>query len=163
MRNLRLKNVTPRGSILVVCCVLTIMIDWSPARAAVNVTQHHTHLPRDGLYINHAFTIAYAGSLTRLTNFNGAIIGNVYAQPLYIEGGPRGQAVVIAVTESNYVFALDALNGSVVWQTNVAPPVPANYLPCHNPTPFGILGTPVVDLSTRAFFFNAITTNLATA
>ena len=39
-------------------------------------------------------------------------MGNVYAQPLYIEGGPSGKAMVIAVTESNNVYALDAVDGS---------------------------------------------------
>ena len=128
-----------------------------PASGAVNVTQHHNHLSRDGLYIDPAFTTALAAGLTRDAAFNGGIIGDVYAQPLYIEGGPRGRAVIIAVTESNYVFALDAINGSVVWQTNVAPPVPANSLPCGNLSPFGISGTPVVDLPSRALFFDAIT------
>jgi hypothetical protein len=128
-----------------------------PASGAVNVTQHHNHLSRDGLYIDPAFTTALAAGLTRDAAFNGSIAGDVYAQPLYIEGGPRGRAVIIAVTESNDVFALDAVNGGVVWQTNVAPPVPANSLPCGNLSPFGISGTPVVDLPSRALFFDAIT------
>ncbi len=125
--------------------------------AAVNVTQHHNHLSRDGLYIDPAFTATLAAGLTRDLTFNGTITGNVYAQPLYIEGGPRGRAVVIVVTESNNVFALDAVSGNVVWQTNVAPPVAANSLPCGNLSPFGISGTPAVDLPSRALFFNAIT------
>ena len=58
-------------------------------------------------------------NLTRDLNFNGAIPGNVYAQPLYIEGGPNGQALVIAVTESNYVCALDPASGNIVWQRQV--------------------------------------------
>ncbi len=128
-----------------------------PVRGAVNVTQHHNHLSRDGLYIDPAFTISNAASLTRDLSFNGAIIGDVYAQPLYIEGGPRGRAVIIAVTESNYVFALDATTGNVVWQTNVAPPVASGSLPCGNLSPYGISGTPVVDLPSRSLFFNAIT------
>jgi outer membrane protein assembly factor BamB len=56
------------------------------------------------------------------------------------------------VTESNDVFALDAVNGSVVWQTNVAPSVAASALPCGNISPYGITGTPVVDLPSRALF-----------
>jgi hypothetical protein len=143
----------------------TILVVWIPviawgifsANAAVNVTQHHNHLSRDGLYIDPAFTSALAAGLTRDLTFNGTITGNVYAQPLYIEGGPRGRAVVIVVTESNNVFALDAVSGTVVWHTNVAPPVPANSLPCGNLSPFGISGTPAVDLPSRALFFNAIT------
>ena len=41
---------------------------------------------------------AAAANLARDTNFNGTIVGNVYAQPLYIEDGPGGVAMVIAVT-----------------------------------------------------------------
>jgi hypothetical protein len=130
--------------------------------SGVNVTQHHNHLSRDGLYIDPAFTTTRAAGLVRDTAFNGSIIGNVYAQPLYIEGGAGGRALVIAVTESNYVFALDAVTGSTVWQTNVAPPVPLSHRLCGNIDPFGITGTPVVDLPSRALFFNATTTNLIT-
>ncbi len=128
------------------------------ANGAVNVTQHHNHVSRDGLYIDPAFTTALAAGLTRDAAFNGSIAGNVYAQPLYIEGGPRGRAVIIAVTESNDVFALDAVSGSVIWETNVAPPVAANSLPCGNITPYGITGTPVVDLPSRSLFFDAFAT-----
>src|SRR6266481_6637198 len=63
---------------------------WSavlPTNAQVNVTQHHNHASRDGLYIDPAFTQSAAASLTRNLSFNGTIVGNVYAQPLYIEGG----------------------------------------------------------------------------
>ena len=139
-----------------VLLMVSILLWAAPAvKAQVNVTQHHNHLSRDGLYIDPAFSPANAAGLARDTNFSGNIIGNVYAQPLYIEGGPRGRAVIIAVTESNFVFALDAISGNVVWQTNVAPPVPANALPCGNLSPYGITGTPVVDLPSRALFFDA--------
>jgi outer membrane protein assembly factor BamB len=93
--------------------------------------------------------------LTRDTNFNGSIVGDVYAQPLYIEGGPRGRAVVIAVTESNNVYALDAANGNIVWQTNVGPAVTSG-LPCGDVQPVGISGTPVVDLPSRSLFFDSM-------
>lgn len=129
----------------------------SAARAEVNVTQHHNHLTRDGFYIDPAFTVTNVANLARDASFSGSITGNVYAQPLYIEGGPRGRAVVIAVTESNNVYALDARSGKIVWATNVAPPVPANALPCGNLSPYGISGTPVVDLPSRALFFDAFT------
>jgi hypothetical protein len=143
------------------CCFLALLSVVWPAHAQVNVTQHHNHLSRDGLYVDPAFTQASAAGLTRDTNFNGSIIGDVYAQPLYIEGGPRGRAVVIAVTESNNVYALDAINGSIVWQTNVGTPVPAGVLPCGDVQPVGITGTPVVDLPSRSLFFDTmILTNM---
>jgi hypothetical protein len=77
-----------------------------PANAQVNVTQEHNNVSRDGVYIDAEFTPSAAANLTRDLNFNGTISGNVYAQPLYIEGGPNGP-MIIAVTESNNVYALD--------------------------------------------------------
>jgi hypothetical protein len=112
---------------------LVVALLWTailPTNAQVNVTQEHNNLSRDGLYIDRAFTPANAANLTRDLNFNGTISGNVYAQPLYIEGGPNG-ATVIAVTESNNVYALDANDGSIIWQRNLGPAVTSG-LPCGN-------------------------------
>jgi outer membrane protein assembly factor BamB len=129
-----------------------------PAPAQVNVTQFHNHQSRDGLYIDSAFTQSAAVNLTRDLNFDGTIVGNVYAQPLYIEGGPSGKAMIIAATESNNVYALDALDGSIVWQRNVGDPVSADHLICTKFDPLGITGTPVVDLGSRALFLDAMIT-----
>ena len=122
--------------------------------AQVNVTQEHNNLSRDGLYIDAGFTPAAAAGLTRDLNFDGTISGNVYAQPLYIEGGPSGP-MIIAVTESNNVYALNATTGTVIWQRNLGPPVTSG-LPCGNINPLGITGTPVVDLASRSLFFDAM-------
>ncbi len=131
-----------------------------PANASVNVTQHHNHDSRDGLYIDPAFTPTNAANLARDTNFTGTITGNVYAQPLYIEDGPGGRAMVIAVTESNNVYALDAASGSIIWQRNVGTAITSG-LPCGNISPLGITGTPIVDLASRSLFLDAETTPTA--
>src|SRR5262249_33614538 len=126
-----------------------------PTDAQVNVTQEHNNLSRDGLYVDAAFMPAAAAGLTRDLNFDGTISGNVYAQPLYIEGGPNGP-MIIAVTETNSVYALNAATGTVIWQrTNLGPAV-ASGLPCGNISPVGITGTPVVDLGSRSLFFDAL-------
>ena len=125
-----------------------------PSNAQVNVTQEHNNLSRDGLYIDPAFTPANAANLTRDLNFNGAISGNVYAQPLYVESGPNG-AMVIAVTELNNVYALNATTGAVIWQRNLGPAVTSG-LPCGNINPLGITGTPVIDLASRSLFLDAM-------
>src|SRR5437588_6042482 len=101
-------------------------------KASVNVTQHHNHETRDGLYFDPAFTKAAAQALKRDLTFNGTISGNVYAQPLYIEGGPGGKSVVITVTESNNVYALDAADGTIIWQRHVGQPVARASLPRGN-------------------------------
>ena len=118
------------------------------------MTQEHNNLSRDGLYVDLAFTPANAANLTRDLTFNGTISGNVYSQPLYVEGGPNG-ATIIAVTESNNVYALHANDGSIIWQRNLGPAVTSG-LPCGNISPLGITGTPVVDLATRSLFIDAM-------
>ncbi len=131
-----------------------------PTNAQVNVTQFHNHDSRDGLYIDSAFTKSAAVNLTRDANFDGTIVGNVYTQPLYVEGGPSGP-LVIAVTESNNVYALNPANGVIIWQRNVGTPVPQAALSCTPPSwsgSMGITGTPVVDLASRALFLDAMVT-----
>ena len=126
-----------------------------PTDAQVNVIREHNNLSRDGLYIDGAFTPAAAAGLTRDLNFDGTISGNVYAQPLYIEGGPNGP-MIIAVTESNNVYALNPTTGTVSWQrTDLGSPVTSG-LPCGNINPVGITGTPVIDLVSRSLFFDAL-------
>jgi len=147
----------PPSSILSVVLVCF----WSavfPTNAQVNVTQFHNRESRDGLYVDSAFTQNAAANLTRDLSFDGTIVGNVYAQPLYIEGGPGGRSTIIAVTESNNVYALDALDGSVIWERNVGDPLPANDVACTILDPLGITGTPVVDLASRSLFLAAMTT-----
>ena len=64
------------------------------------------------------------------------------------------------VTESNNVYALDAVDGSIIWQRNdLGAPVLADDLVCLTViNPVGITGTPIVDLASRALFFDAMIT-----
>jgi hypothetical protein len=125
-----------------------------PTDAQVNVTQFHNNSSRDGLYIDSAFTPSAAANLTRDLNFDGTIVGNVYAQPLYLDNGPGGRPTIIVVTEANNVYALDAIDGSIIWERNVGPPVPG--VNCSLFDPLGITGTPVIDLTSRALFLDAM-------
>jgi len=67
------------------------------------------------VYTDAAFTYTASANLVRDLNFKGGVIGNIYAQPLYIEGGPSGP-MIIAVTEANNVYALNATTGTIIWQ-----------------------------------------------
>src|SRR5262249_17062593 len=138
---IRLRSVVAIFGIAVLSC--------GQAHAQVNVTQEHNNPSRDGVYVDAAFTLSAAANLTRDLNFNGVISGNVYAQPLYIEGGPNWP-MIIAVTESNNVYALDATGGTVIWQRNLGAPVPLSHLGCGDIDPVGITSTPIVDLASRA-------------
>ena len=156
-----MQEIIKHGRMKILFFVVVLVCLWSavvPANAQVNVTQFHNHESRDGLYIDSAFTQSAAANLTRDLNFDGIIAGNVYAQPLYIEGGPSGKAMIIAATESDNVYGLDAVNGSIIWQRNVGEPVSADDLICTKFDPMGITGTPIVDLASRALFFDAMIT-----
>src|SRR6266540_5416608 len=144
---------------LISCSSFVFILLWTtllPANAQqVNVTQKNNNLSRDGLYIDAAFTPGNAANLVRDTSFDGTVVGNVHAQPLYIEGGPNGPMIIV-VTASNNVYALHADTGTVIWQrTNIGPPVTSG-LPCGNIPTVGIIGTPVVDLASRSLFFDAL-------
>lgn len=149
-------------SLLLIHLLFVFLSATLPANAGtaqVNVTQFHNHPSRDGLYVDSAFTPSAAANLTRDLNFDGTIVGDVYAQPLYLDDGPGGRPTVIAVTESNNVYALDAVDGSVIWERNMGDPVFEDDLVCQgNIDPFGITGTPIIDLASRALFFNAMIT-----
>src|SRR6201987_470152 len=148
-----MKSLVSRFSLLVAVLGSVVL----PAEAQVNVTQEQNNVSRDGVYIDAGFTPSAAPNLPLDLNFDGTISGNVYAQPLYIEGAPNGP-MVIAVTESNNVYALNAVNGSIIWQQNVGAPVPASDISCTNVGSMGIIGTPVVDLTSRALFLSAMVT-----
>ena len=92
-----------------IVAILVFALCGFVARAGtqVNVTQKNNNPSRDGLYIDSAFTPGNAANLVRDLSFDGTIVGNVHAQPLYIEGGPNGP-MIIAVTASNNVYALNA-------------------------------------------------------
>ena len=142
------------SSFLVVVAVLGSAVLRANAQQ-VNVTQEHNNPSRDGVYIDSAFTPSAAANLARDLGFDGTISGNVYAQPLNIEGGPNGP-MVISVTELDNIYALNATTGTVIWQRNVGTPAPSA-TPCPgNISPIGITGTPVVDLGSRSLFFDAV-------
>jgi hypothetical protein len=82
----------------------------------------------------------------------------VYAQPLYVTNGPGGTAAYIVATEQNIVVAIDASDGSQLWQSPLGTPVPRSALNCGDIDPLGITGTPVVDAGARQIFVDAMTT-----
>jgi outer membrane protein assembly factor BamB len=72
---------------------------------------------------------------------------DIYAEPLAIGSH------VIAATENNSVYALDASTGEIAWRTNLGTPVDSSTLPCGNIHPTsGITATPVADPSTDMLY-----------
>lgn len=144
----------------------------------VSVLQHHNHASRDGVYVDAALTKAAVGGMHLDTTFAGAAFTEsqpmVYAQPLYLASNSDGPDLVIQVTEQNHVYAFNAADGSIVYNTVVAGALPRTALSsldspepgldglCGNITPYlGITGTPIIDPDARILYLDAMT-NLGT-
>ncbi|WP_051809027.1 lectin-like domain-containing protein [Actinoplanes subtropicus] len=75
--------------------------------------------------------------------FATKVQGQVYAQPLVIGG------TVVAGTEDNYVYGLDAATGAVKWQRSLGPSWPASAIGCADIAPtIGNTSTGVYDATT---------------
>jgi polyvinyl alcohol dehydrogenase (cytochrome) len=92
---------------------------------------------RDAARTGVAAGVAPAGRLS--IAWQASLDGAVYGQPLLVGH------LVIAATENDSIYALDASTGHVVWRTHVGTPVPLSALPCGSIDPLGITGTPVYD------------------
>ena len=73
--------------------------------------------------------------------------GALYGEPLVSDGE------VFVATEDDTVYALSGANGSIVWSSHLATPVPSASLPCGDISPtVGITGTPVLDVARGEVF-----------
>jgi hypothetical protein len=156
-----------RAASLVLAGILMTCIEiFSPSCAsggssistATSVLQYHNSPRRDGVYVDPTLTRASASAFHIDPAFKARIRGAVYAQLLYVSGVIGGKDVIIAASESNNVYALDAGTGKAVWTRNLGTPVPLRKLPCGNIDPLGITGTPVIDMASRTIFLDAMTT-----
>jgi hypothetical protein len=130
-----------------------------------SVYQHHKNGTRDGLYIDPVFTKTAAATMHKAFSA-GMVTTNVYAQPLYVENGPKGEMIIVA-TEQNHVTAFtigaNDAGAPISWDHTYGTPTPLSTLPCGNINPLGITGTPVID-NTGAqgvIYFDAETTPAA--
>jgi outer membrane protein assembly factor BamB len=70
--------------------------------------------------------------------FSTSVNGQVYAQPLVVG------STLIAATENNWVYGLDAATGAVLWKTSLG--TPYHITTCLDVTPnIGVTSTPVYD------------------
>jgi outer membrane protein assembly factor BamB len=130
--------------------------DHLPSGVRVSVLQHHNDAARSGVYVDPSLTRAAAARLRQDTAFSAPVVGVVYAQPLYWDGGEGGQDLLLIATQHNEVIALDPLTGSRIWSRTLSPPAARSELPCGNINPLGITGTPVIDPSRALLFADAM-------
>lgn len=83
---------------------------------------------------------------TLATAWHATLDGAVYGQPLVIG------SEILAATENDTVYGLDAATGAVRWKTNVGKPEPGSGLPCGDISPLGITSTMAYDATTGRVF-----------
>jgi outer membrane protein assembly factor BamB len=88
-----------------------------------------------------ATTAAMAWSVT--------VDASMYAQPLVV-----GTTVYVA-TENNTVYAFNTNSGAQLWTQHLASPVVSG-LPCGNINPYGITGTPAIDVANGVLYAAAL-------
>ena len=133
----------------------------SPQVIPVVLTINSTSSPSDWLTIAHdvgrsgvatnetAITTGDASSLKQ--SWSTSLDGKVTAQPLFVGNVQVAGAthdVVVAATNQNTLYALDASAGAILWSRHLATP-PSS---CGIPGGFGISGTPVVDRATGRIY-----------
>jgi hypothetical protein len=88
-------------------------------------------------------TAAVMTKLAMDTTFMAKFSGGVAGVPLFVAGAKPGQGRFFVATLSNTVYALDETTGAVIWMHSIG-------MGGH-----GIIGTPVIDATTRRIFVAA--------
>ena len=117
---------------------------------------YHGEPDRAGNYIVPGLKWQSVGAVRRDQTFDGHVDGHIYAQPLYWRPSGSERGLIIAPTEDDLVYALDAATGRVVWRTNLGHAAPLAALPCGNIDPLGVTGTPVIDAARGAVYLDAM-------
>jgi outer membrane protein assembly factor BamB len=120
-----------------------------------SVLTFHADEKRSGHFVVPALSWQKARSLRPDRSFNAAVVGPLYAQPLYWRPPGSNSGILFVATENDVVQAIDATTGKELWNRKVGRPALRGTLPCGNIDPVGITGTPVIDLATQAIYFNA--------
>jgi hypothetical protein len=82
--------------------------------------------------------------------YNTALQGQIYAQPLAVDG------TLIVATENDYVYGLSEQTGAIEWTVDYGSPWPASTISCGDLSPnIGITSTPVFDPATDSVYLTA--------
>ena len=118
--------------------------------AAASTTESGGTL-RNGWFPNAGISpgIVNSGTFGQLWSAN--VDGQVYAQPLV--AGSGSSATVIAATETDHVYGLNASDGSQRWETTLGTPWNPATIACADIQPsIGTTSTPVIDPSTNTVY-----------
>lgn len=145
--------------ILVLLAGAALIAAALPTRAdprSFSVLTYHGDAVRSGHFIVPGLTQERARSIHLDTAFRAELSGRVYAQPLYWQAPGSNTALLVAVTEDDVVYALDARTGHTVWKRELGRPVAKSALPCGDIFPLGITGTPVIDSASGTLYLDAV-------
>ncbi len=120
-----------------------------------SVLTYHGDDSRSGNFVVSALSWEKAGSVHLDRMFDARIAGALYAQPLYWHPSGSNTGMLIVASEDDIVQSFDATTGKELWRRVVGRPVAGSSLPCGNINPLGITGTPVIDPTTEAIYFDA--------
>lgn len=113
---------------------------------------------REGTWVQPTLTKTAAAKMALETGFAATFKGNMYASPLYVENGPGGKGVFIAVSADNVVAALDETTGATVWTKTLGTSPGTKGQPCSaGRDPVGIISTPVIDGKTGTIYVGVAT------
>jgi hypothetical protein len=132
----------------------------SEAGIGTSVVQFHNNASRDGHYVDTSMNPTAAGGLKLDSTFGTSgvpITGPLWGQPLYVENGVSGKGTFYVADDSNDLYAIDEATGAIVWSKPSFVMAAGATGACGggDPSPVGVTGTPVIDLSSRTMFFVA--------
>ena len=87
--------------------------------------------------------------------YAGKFAGEVAAIPLYLAGATAGAGEYIVSTTQNDVYAFNESTGALLWKHNVGANLGQGTSACGTPTNHGIVGTPVIDATSRVIYLAA--------
>jgi hypothetical protein len=160
--------------------VLTLLVLCANvAQAQVSVWTHHNNNQRTGANLNETVLNTSNVNVNQFGRlFSQSVDADMYGQPLVVPGvnipGKGAHNVVYVATQNDSVYAFDAdsnagTNAQPLWKVNFTnaaagiTAVPAVDVTASNsgnirrPGPIGIMGTPVIDLSTGTMYLVART------
>ncbi|SEK73143.1 choice-of-anchor D domain-containing protein [Streptacidiphilus jiangxiensis] len=136
------------GSIIAAAVIGGLFSVIAPASQADEYTNGFNNMRTNWDGNESALSPAAVESSTFGKLFSTALDGQIYAQPLVVNHE------VIAVTESNSVYALNPDTGAIIWKKNYGAPWPASAIGCGDLAPnVGATGTPVYDPTSNALYF----------
>jgi len=142
-----------RTRIVIAAALLAVLATGATAEER-GVLTYHNDAARSGHFVVPGLTWEKARALRPDRGFAAHVAGHLYAQPLTWHAG--GANMLITASEDDVVQAFDARSGNELWRRAVGTPVPRSSLPCGNIAPLGITGTPVIDPSSEAIYFDAM-------